>query len=261
MGALRERMRQDLTLRGCIDHVRAVHNTFITRYFDWDGSHGSRTVRAANRALRLLGKSARVRAPYSTGYMSTIEQRINVYHFVSQVVAHRVRGDLIEVGTFVGETAVLITKVLEGEQNAGRKLHVYDAFSPLWNSPDPLGALKGHFAKQRLPLPEIHKGWFRDTMPGELPDEISFAHIDCGWGGDPKDHEQVLLDVMAHIYPRMTPGAICSIIDYTDNNELPEAVDANPGVKPAFDKFMADKPERISILYAAEMGHAYFRKL
>jgi O-methyltransferase len=238
-----------------------VHNTFITRHFDWDGRHGSRPVRVANPALRLIGKSARVRAPYSTGYMSTIEQRINLYHFISQLIAHDVRGDLIEVGTFVGETAVLISKVLEGENNLDRKLHVYDSFEPLWNTPDPLAALHAHFAEHRLPLPEVHKGWFKDTMPDELPDEISFAHIDCGWGGDPKEHEQVLLEAMAHIYPRMTHGAICSIVDYTDTQELPEAENAQPGVKPAFDKFMADKPEQISILYAGEFGHAYFRKL
>jgi O-methyltransferase len=238
-----------------------VHNTFITRHFDWDGRCGSGAVRAANRALRLIGKSARVRAPYSTGYMSTIEQRINLYHFISQLVAHDVPGDLIEVGTFVGETAVLITKVLEGESGNQRKLHVYDSFESLWNTPDPLAALRENFAQHRLPMPVVHKGWFADTMPSELPDQISFAHLDCGWGGDPKEHERVLLTAMGHIYPRMTHGAICSIVDYTDNAELPEAEDAQPGVKPAFDKFMADKPEDISILYAGEFGHAYFRKL
>ena len=33
-----------------------------------------------------------------------------------------------------------------------------------------------------------------------------------------------------------------------------------PGVKQACDEYLADKPERISFIYSAEMSHGYFRK-
>lgn len=237
-----------------------MHNTFITRDFDW-AEAGSRNVRLANRVLRLLGKRAQLRAPYSTGYMTSVEMRMNLYHLVSQVLAYGVPGDFIEVGCFTGQTAVLFAKVLAGEGDGTRKLHVYDTFEGLWSTPDPLAMLHQFFREHALPLPEIHKGLFQDTMPSGLPSAISFAHIDCGSGADPALHGRVITEVMTHVYPRMSRGAICSIVDYCDPTQLDGLEDLNPGVKPAFDRFMADKPESISVLYACEYGHAYFRKL
>jgi len=236
-----------------------MHNTFITRYFDWPAG-GSRPVRLANALLRRLGKNAWVRAPHSTGQMTNIEQRINLYHLVSQVLAYDVPGDLVEVGSFVGQTAALMATILQNEGDGSRRLHVYDSFEGLWNTDRPLDVLKQNFAKHSLPLPEIHAGWFSATMPAQLPDRISFAHIDCGWGGDPEEHARVLRDAMSHVYPRLSTGAICSIVDYCQLDEVPDVQNLNPGVKPAFDAFMADKAERISVLYACEYGHAYFRK-
>ena len=227
-----------------------MHNSFITRHFDWGFEGGSQPVRLLNRLLRVLGKRARVRAPYSTGYMTSLEQRINLYHLVSQILAYRVPGDLVEIGSFVGETAVLIAKIMEAERGGGRRLHVYDSFHEIWNTRNPSAELKRNFAEHRLPLPEIHAGWFKDTIPRELPARIAFAHVDCGFGGDPAEHKRVLLEVMAHLYRRLQPGAICSIVDYCDHSEVPGTELAQPAVKPAFDEFMADKPEAISVLYA-----------
>ncbi|HEY6876846.1 MAG TPA: TylF/MycF/NovP-related O-methyltransferase [Polyangiales bacterium] len=242
-----------------IAQTMSVHNTFITRQFDWDGRPESTAVRAANRALRMIG--TRLRAPRPAAPTSTVEQRINIYHFVSQLIAHDVQGDLIDVGSFVGETAALITTVLEGEGSLDRRLHVYDAFEPSPNTPEPLAVLQQNFEQHQLPLPEIHRGRLEETIPDELPNEISFVHLNCPWAGDPTKHEHLLRELMGHIYLRMTHGSICSIADYTDSDQLPGATNAQPAVKLAFDKFMADKPERISVLYAGELGHAYFRKL
>ena len=236
-----------------------MHNTFITRGFDW-ALGGSRNIKLANRLLRALGKRAVVRAPHATGAMTSLEQRMNLYHLVSQVIAYDVPGDLVEIGTFTGQTAVLFGKVLAGEGDGSRRLHVYDAFEPLWDAPKPLEALQQNFRAHDLPLPEVHAGWFKDTIPAQLPATISFAHIDCGWGSDPEEHGRVIQDVMAQVYPRMSRGAVCSIVDYCDAVEVPDVEDANPGVRPAFDRFLADKPEQVSLLYAGEYGHAYFRK-
>jgi O-methyltransferase len=234
-----------------------MDNRFITHLLDWDKG-ASRSVQLANRMLQKLGKRAYVRAPGSTGYMTNVEVRMNLYHLVSQVLAYEVKGEFIELGTFVGHTAVLLAKVLEDEGGGARKLHVYDTFTPLWNEPDPLGTLRANFAKYDLTAPEIHQGWFDDTLPTQLPERISFVHVDCGWGTDPVAHGEVIKKAMERVYPRMSKGAICSLIDYGDPSELPD--NQNPGVKPAIDAFLADKPERISVLFAAEYGHAYFRK-
>jgi O-methyltransferase len=234
-----------------------MDNRFITRFLDWQAG-SSRSVALANRVLRNLGKRAYVRAPGSTGYMTNIEVRMNLYHLLSQVLAYDVPGDLVELGTFVGHTAVLVAQVLEAEGDGSRRLHVYDTFAPLWNEPDPPARLLHNFAQYSLSFPEVHAGWFHDTLPAALPDKISFVHVDCGWGTDPDEHGRVIREAMAHVYPRLSRGAVCSLIDYGDLAELPD--NQNPGVKPAIDSFLADKPETMSVLFAAEYGHAYFRK-
>ena len=68
-------------------------------------------------------------------------------------------------------------------------------------------------------------------------------------------------EVLTHIYPRMPRGAICSFIDYFHPTETPQAEAVNPGVKAGCDRFLAGKPEVVSVLYAAEYNHAYFRRL
>ncbi len=236
-----------------------MHNTFINRHFDWQAG-GSRPVSWANRLLRALGKSAYVRAPGSTGFMTSRELRINLYHLVSQVLGYHVPGDFIEVGCFTGQTAAMIAMLLRGEADHERALHVYDSFEALWNDEQPLETLRRNFSEHQLALPRIHKGWFSETIPQELPDRIAFVHIDCGAGGDPKKHEDEVYRLLGEIYPRMAPGAVCSIVDYVDLRETPNVEHLNPGVKPAVDRFLSDKHETLSIMFAAEYGHAYFRK-
>lgn len=233
-------------------------NRFITRLFDWE-TGVSRSATLANRALRMLGKNAWLRTPGSTGYMTNIEVRTNLYHLVSQVLAYDVPGDLIELGTFVGYTGVLIGKVLQGEGDGTRQLHLYDTFTPLWNEPNPRATCEKNFVDNGLPVPAMHVGLFNDTLPTQLPARISFVHVDCGWGTDADEHGKVIRDAMALVYPRLSKGAVVSLIDYGSKEDVPE--NQNPGVKPAIDAFLADKPEQVSVLYAAEYGHGYFRKL
>jgi O-methyltransferase len=238
-----------------------MHNTFITRHFDWTAG-SSRRVRVINRLLRRLGTREWVRGPASTGYMTTVEMRMNLYHLLSQVLAYGVAGEILEVGTFTGETAVLLAKVMQGEdRQRDRGLHVYDAFRPMWNSADPRAQLARNFDGLGLPQPHVHQGLFTETIPAELPETVAFVHLDCGFGGDPREHAAEIQRLLTHIYPRMSTGAICSLVDYTDSSEVDRVTDANPGVKPGCDRFLADKSEKPSILYAAEYGHAYFRKM
>ncbi|HEU5321017.1 MAG TPA: TylF/MycF/NovP-related O-methyltransferase, partial [Methylomirabilota bacterium] len=112
--------------------------------------------------------------------------------------------------------------------------------------------LAANFRRHGLRPPEIHAGWFQDTLPTRLPDRICFAHLD----GDYYDSIMVSL---AHVYPRLSPGAVCLIDDYHDPSFGP-GWNLLPGVKKACDEFLADKPERVSMLYAAEYSHGYFRK-
>jgi O-methyltransferase len=88
-------------------------------------------------------------------------------------------------------------------------------------------------------LPTAHPGWFRETLPKELPQKICFAHLD----GDFYDS---IIESLEH--------------DYCDPSVL-ERNNILPGAKKACDDFLAGKPEKMTVLIAGPEAHAYFRKM
>lgn len=247
-----------------------MNNLFINEpLFDW--RNDSRRVALANRILTLTGFGARLEPTFATGFMTNLEQRMNLYHLVSQVLAYRVPGDLMEAGTYVGSTAVLVQRIIDTE-GQGQLLHVYDSFEKSWGASDPLEELQRNVERYCGKLPVIHCGRFDTTMPEELPRAVSFVNIDCGWGGPAHteidrgyngaldNHDAILSHVLEHVYPRLSPGAICSIIDYWEPGLHAGIYNPNPAVQPTVDAFLVDKRESLVVLYAGEALHAYFRK-
>jgi len=241
-----------------------MENFFLTEYFDWPQARSSKRVELANRLLEKLGFWTRLQPPVYTGSMTNIEQRMNMYHLVSQPLAYHVPGDLVELGCNDGRSAVLIHKVM-AHHDPSRKLHVYDSFEGLPKAHAHDGSdyfagqmqttrdkLLANFKRYDLPPPEIHAGWFSDTLPDQLPDRISFAHLDGDF------YESILVS-LKHVYPRMPPGAICLIDDYSDP-DVHVGWNKLPGVKRACDEFLADKPEEVSLIYAGDFTHGFFRK-
>jgi O-methyltransferase len=181
-------------------------------------------------------------------------------------LAYEVPGDLVEVGCYKGWSSVLISEVLR-DYEASKRLHVYDSFEGLPSAGTDDGGsytqgdlatteqiLLSNFADHGLRPPVIHKGWFADTLPDKLPAPISFAYLD----GDFYDSILVSLE---HVYPRLSPGAICLIDDYCDPGVNPEGWNYLPGVKKACDEFLADRPEQVCCLYSGVFSHAFFRKV
>ncbi len=121
--------------------------------------------------------------------------------------------------------------------------------------------LKANFNKAKLKQPIVHKGDFKTTLPGELPAEIPFVHIGCGFGGDKMEHKAVMLHCFESIYPWMPKNSVCIMMDYFDASTGVEGLDINTGVKLAYDEFFADKPEKIVCLWGNQYNHAYFRKV
>jgi O-methyltransferase len=184
-----------------------MDNFFITEYFDWRIKRFSLMDRLTSRVLsKVLGKTEFRSAeffdkiyvnltgneviPSNSGVMTNVEQRMNMYHLVSQVLAYGVEGDFVELGCNTGDSSVLITKILQA-YDSDKKLAVYDSFEGL----PPAKIIDGDFYKEgycktsedvlrlsfkkyNLPVPEIHKGWFQDTLPDGLPERISFAYLD-----------------------------------------------------------------------------------
>jgi O-methyltransferase len=257
-------------------------NFFIVRDFDWRVRRAYLFDRIVNKLMRLLGIERSIDSSDSlerlclrltgrpflsidSGVMTNVEQRMNIYHLVSQVLAYKVEGDLVELGCHEGRTAVLIGKVM-AEHDASKRLHLFDSFAGL---PTPSGfdgtlfkegllatpeaIVIDNFRAFDLPLPAIHPGWFQDTLAEGLPEKICFAHLD----GDLYDS---ILVSLQHVYPRLTKGAICLVDDYCDPSIHPEGWNHAPGVKKACDEFLADKPERVEFLYSGHYSHGFFRK-
>jgi len=151
----------------------------------------------------------------------------------------RVSGDVVELGCNAGNMAIYTQSILRAK-GSSKSLHVYDSFEGLPphtakdESPERTAA-EGHlgvsvqqlldfFNRYNVPIPIIHKGWFKDQ---KYPDKISFAFLDG-------DFYQSLLDSWEVIYPRLQDGAIVCVHDYG----FPPLV----GVQKACDEFLADKP-------------------
>jgi O-methyltransferase len=257
-----------------------MDNFFITRDFDWQVRRSSYLDRAINMFTRRIGINSNTAGFFDgliykftgrkfsstrSGISTCVEQRINMYHLVSQTIAYNVEGDLVEIGCNEGQSSVIITKIINTFKSR-KKLHVYDSFEGL---PSPRiedgtsykehdlstteDVLINNFKSRGLELPIIHKGWFEDTLPDELPEKICFAHLD----GDLYDSTLVSLK---YVYPRLSKGAVCLIDDYCDPNINPDGWNYLPGVKKACDEFMADKPEQICYMYSGVFTHAFFRK-
>lgn len=203
------------------------------------------------------------------GYMTSEEQAVNLWHLLRSVLVARVPGDVAELGCHEGLTAALLQDTLD-EFASDKRLHVYDSFEGL-PSPTaedartsdaatrrgdlavPAAALLRTFAEFGLRPPEIHKGWFEHTLPGELPAQLAFVHLDA-------DLYASTCTALPAIYPRLSPGAVVVLDDYHDPDALPTTWSLFPGVKRACDEFLADKPERVTPLLAGHECHGFFVK-
>jgi O-methyltransferase len=246
-----------------------MHNDLITNLFeDWAPKKPSVIAQLLNKLAAIFGIQSRIGPSHPiTGYMSCVEQRMNMFHLASQVVEYDIPGDFVELGCHAGQSAVLLQKVIDS-RNVSRTLYVYDSFEGL---PDPteqdvdIKCFKGNFkiAKQQMiqnfdktktRLPVINEGWFKDTLPDALPEQIAFAHLD----GDLYASIKISLE---YVYPKLSKGGVCLIHDYCDLKVFPNVYDEFPGVKKAVDEYLADKPEKISCLYCGpNFSHAYFIK-
>lgn len=236
-----------------------MDNFFITRHFDW-AYRPSRKVRLLNALLRGMGYSVRFTNLTATGEMNSVEQRINIYHLLSQLLVFGVPGDIVEFGSYEGQSAALL-RMTADRYDPARRLHVYDAFAG-----SALLRFQGNFNQLGLALPVIHRGVLPDTVV-ELPERICFAHIDISPGPTSNwlDGTQIapgatIRRVLEGIYSRMSLHGIILLNDYW----LPEQTEVlyqNATVRATANAFFADKPEEIVCLHGGNSAHAFVCKL
>jgi len=165
--------------------------------------------------------------------MQDFSRIIHICHYVFET--QQLDGDIVEFGCYVGNTTKLISCI------TNKQIHVYDSFQGLPQTFENHGGemkvlsqqFVDNFKIDDIRLPIINEGWFNKINPEQLPNKISFAHLDG-------DLYESTLQPLHLIYDRMVSGGVILIDDY-------EAVDW-PGVKTAVTEFFTDKPETVTLL-------------
>ena len=174
-------------------------------------------------------------------------------------IDENIPGDVVELGCYIGETSKFLMLTLL-ETDSTKKLYVYDSFEGLpkvssWeqNSSFLPGSfsntskdiLEANFTDNHLPVPFIHKDWFKDIPPQSLPESICFAFLD----GDFYDS---IRDSLEKVFDRVVEGGYIIFHDYNRPDLL--------GVKAAVDDFLKSrKLENTTIEICEQLG--MYRKL
>lgn len=231
-----------------------MHNIFINELMDWRPTYKELWVRAANKVLQRSGSLTRVKPVHGTGSMTNVEQRMNLFHLLRQVLVYGVPGEVVDVGVLTGQTAGLFGRVLR-EYAPERKVHGYNLFA---GGPAQINQVLANFASVGAEPPVLHRGRVEDTLPSQLPKNVCFASVDLG-SPDNGDIAGSVRHCLEALYPVLSTGAVCVLQDYCDK-QLYDGWDPWPAVKKGADAFFVDKPESVSVLYAGYYSHGFFRK-
>lgn len=150
---------------------------------------------------------------------------------LEKVLGHGVAGSVVEFGCYTGTTSLFIRRLLDASHE-NRAFHVYDSFEGLPEKTREDGSPAGadfkagqlaaskkqfirEFQRAKLQLPVIHKAWFNDLTPADMPDQIAFAFLDG-------DFYESIKSSLKLVLPHMGQGSAIVIHDY--------AREALPGV-------------------------------
>jgi O-methyltransferase len=198
--------------------------------------------------------------------MTDLDRLTNLHWALCSVLRSRTPGDVVELGCNAGRTSILLEMVLEAE-GPDRILHLYDSFDGL---PSPSAAdrylkqgdckaaesdVLAVFERWNLRAPQVHAGWFEETLPHQLPDRVAFAYLDGDF------YESIHIS-LTHVWPRLSVGGSVIVDDYCDRELSPRAWDGLPGVKKACDEFFVDVPANRRVLVGVgDLAFVEFRKM
>ena len=161
---------------------------------------------------------------------------------LEKVLKSGATGNIVEFGCYVGTTSLFIRRLLDAYDFTG-ELHVYDSFMGLPEKTQADNSAAGEqfkagellaprktfvqsFKKAGLKLPTIHKGWFADFTPDDVPESIIFAFFDGDFYGsiadsfracDGKFHEKAIVIVDDYANEAL-PGAARAVDKWLANN-------------------------------------------
>lgn len=167
-----------------------------------------------------------------------------VLRALEQILERNIDGDIVEFGCYIGTTSLFLRRMLDAyEQSGVRELHVYDSFAglPAKTAQDNSAAgeqfkagelsvskkqLLHEFHKARLQPPVVHKGWFNELTPADVPNKIAFAFLDG-------DFYESISDSLKLVWPALQPSATVTVDDF--------GREALPGAERAVREFLNGK--------------------
>lgn len=193
-------------------------------------------------------------------YTMTSPERVNtLIDAVQYVVKNEIGGDMVECGVWKGGSSMAMALTLKKLGAENRELYLYDTFSGMSAPSDndvSLTGVKAHewFSKTKIskdasdwclsPLEEVKENMFstgypkekihfiqgkvEETIPKNIPTEISLLRLDTDWYESTK-HE------LMHLFPLLKPNGVLIIDDYGYWE----------GVRKAVDEYISDNNIRI----------------
>lgn len=168
----------------------------------------------------------------------SLERSMRIYTNLCEVFSRGVDGDIVEMGSHHGGSAMLIQSAIEYKDQMYRDFHVFDSFKGFPPPTDqdlssykggefavPSEVLVSNFKRNNLTLPTIHEGFFHETAD-QHPDKIAFAHLDS-------DLYMSIKQSLEIVFPRLSTGGVIVIDDYNHKKF--------PGVKQACLEFFAGR--------------------
>jgi len=138
----------------------------------------------------------------------------------------KIKGDIVEMGCNRGASSVFIKRMQEIYEPQ-KNFHVYDSFEgiPQLTDQDKSTGTKirqGHccrtkddfkqtFKEEKVKLPYIHEGWFKDISDDEYPSKICFAFLDG-------DLYSSITDSFEKIGNKITQGGRIVVHDWLNPN-------------------------------------------
>ena len=167
---------------------------------------------------------------------------------LEKVLQSGVAGNIVEFGCYVGTTSLFIRRLLDAYNFAG-EFHVYDSFAGLPEKTQSDNSAAGeqfkagellaprktfiqNFKKAGLKLSTIHKGWFADFTPEDVPKSIIFAFFDG-------DFYESIADSFRLCDGKFHEKAIIIVDDYAN--------EALPGAARAVDEWLKRHPAQLVI--------------
>ena len=168
------------------------------------------------------------------------------------------QGSVVEFGCYVGTTSLFIRRLLDAYQYVGA-FHVYDSFAGLPEKTAQDASAAGEqfvtgelaatrkgflqqFKKAGLRPPVVHKAWFAELMPHDVPEDVMFAFLDG-------DYYQSIMDSLRLVTPKLTPDAVLVVDDYA-NEALPGAARATDEWLQAHPRFRCRVEASLAVMTA-----------